>query len=422
MATTDNRRTTVFPVPRNPEDEHGQRQSDYSNAEPSLSSDPNSGPTDTEKRVSLFPGWPSSNSQARGDSDPLGTGAILSYHRSIEESNLSPNRNHSSIGTRATLFPGSISPHAEVQDGQISSTKDRASALKPESPSTSHSPISTNSIGLSGKAAQSSNGSMFLTPLIAQPTCGQIKLQSPWDTYRTICQLRPGGIKGESYSIAHQRLDLSYQTVAVKKIDSNMDIIPTEISTLWVCKSDNIISQLEVFKHEGVYYSVQEYMGGGSLDSLLSGVQLGELHIAIICRELVQALESIHTLGFSHGDIGVHNLYFSWEGDVKLANFSSSQVQSGWEIDIKYLGETLFTMMHPFEFSYTRETELQGLEKCTGVLRQFHFKVCQCSTASELLKDPFISRSETTKLLKPLILIASMKARTFCEEVSRHDE
>ncbi|RPA96308.1 hypothetical protein L873DRAFT_1791674 [Choiromyces venosus 120613-1] len=176
----ENRRTTTFPVARDPNE--GLRQGQYhdSTGEPILSSNKNPEPTKLEKRVSLFPNEPSSNS----------------HHHSIDETNIYSNRNPSPIQTRATQtsFPGLISSYKERQDSQILSTKDRVSAgLKLESPSTSHPPISSNQLRPHENTAQPSDGDVLLTgtPLTRKPTCDQIKSQSPWDIY----------IKSTAYSI-----------------------------------------------------------------------------------------------------------------------------------------------------------------------------------------------------------------------------
>ncbi|XP_038897628.1 germinal center kinase 1 isoform X3 [Benincasa hispida] len=68
-----------------------------------------------------------------------------------------------------------------------------------------------------------------------------------------------------------------------------------------------------------------EYMAGGSVADLLqSGPPLDEMSIACILRDLLHAIDYLHTEGKIHRDIKAANILLSENGDVKVADFGVS--------------------------------------------------------------------------------------------------
>ena len=77
-----------------------------------------------------------------------------------------------------------------------------------------------------------------------------------------------------------------------------------EIKVLKECQNPRITNFYESFIHRSQLYIVMEYVAGGSLKDILKvRGSLQELYIAIILRELLLALQFLHSLGQLHRDI-----------------------------------------------------------------------------------------------------------------------
>ncbi|XP_038691658.1 serine/threonine-protein kinase 24 isoform X3 [Tripterygium wilfordii] len=135
------------------------------------------------------------------------------------------------------------------------------------------------------------------------------------------------GSFGDVYKAFDKELN---KEVAIKVIDleeseDEIDDIQKEISVLSQCRSPYITEYYGSFLHQTKLWIIMEYMAGGSVADLLqSGPPPDEMSIACILRDLLHAIEYLHTERKIHRDIKAANILLSENGDVKVADFGVS--------------------------------------------------------------------------------------------------
>ena len=133
------------------------------------------------------------------------------------------------------------------------------------------------------------------------------------------------GTSGDVYRAIDR---MTGEMVAVKFVDledaeDEVEDIQREIATLVQINSRYVTKYLGSWMHEGStrLAIAMEYMAGGSVADLLESAPLPEEAIAVVCRDLLMALDYLHGEGKIHRDIKAANVLLSASAQVRLADF-----------------------------------------------------------------------------------------------------
>uniref|UniRef100_A0A0R3TVU8 non-specific serine/threonine protein kinase n=1 Tax=Rodentolepis nana TaxID=102285 RepID=A0A0R3TVU8_RODNA len=292
---------------------------------------------------------------------------------------------------------------------------------------------------------------------------------NPNDKYCVVDRIGQGasGVVCSGYEIATKKL------VAIKKMNiaqqPKKELIINEILVMRANRQPNIVNFLDAYLVNPTPSSaristsssgnasgeelwvVMEYLDGGSLTDVCTETCMEEGHIAAVCREILKALEFLHSNNVIHRDIKSDNILLGMDGSVKLTDFGfcaqlsnertkrSTMVgtpywmapevvtrrQYGYKVDIWSLGILAIEMIdgeppylteNPLRALYLIATigkpEIKERDKLSSTFVDFLDRCLEESvdnraSASELLQHPFITtQSKPLSSLVPLIQLA----------------
>ncbi|KAL9550788.1 hypothetical protein MBANPS3_004572 [Mucor bainieri] len=268
----------------------------------------------------------------------------------------------------------------------------------------------------------------------------------PTKLYRNMIKIGQGA-SGGVYTA--QSVDTN-MSVAIKQMNlaqqSRKEVIINEILVMREAQHKNIVNYIDSFLVSNELWVVMEYMEGGSLTDVVTTSMMTESQIATVCRETLEGIDHLHSLGIIHRDIKSDNVLLGLNGHVKLTDFgfcarlndSESRTtmvgtpywmapevvtrkEYGPKIDIWSLGIMVIEMIEG-EPPYLHENPLRALyliatngtpslqhpdelsDKLKDFLKQsLTVDSVERPSAKALLEHPFLKRGENVKTLIPLI-------------------
>ncbi|KAI8984720.1 kinase-like domain-containing protein [Mycotypha africana] len=268
----------------------------------------------------------------------------------------------------------------------------------------------------------------------------------PTKLYRNMVKVGQGA-SGGVYTA--QSVDTN-MSVAIKQMNlvqqQRKEVIINEILVMREAKHKNIVNFIDSFLISNELWVVMEYMEGGSLTDVVTTSMMTESQIATVCRETLEGIHHLHSLGIIHRDIKSDNVLLGLNGQVKLTDFgfcarlNDSETRTtmvgtpywmapevvtrkeyGPRIDIWSLGIMVIEMIEG-EPPYLHENPLRALyliatngtptlqhpDELSDKLKDFLKQALMVDSqerpdAETLLQHPFLGKSDNVKLLMPLI-------------------
>uniref|UniRef100_H2Y587 Protein kinase domain-containing protein n=1 Tax=Ciona savignyi TaxID=51511 RepID=H2Y587_CIOSA len=154
--------------------------------------------------------------------------------------------------------------------------------------------------------------------------------ENPELQWEKISELGDGAF-GIVYKARH-RVDgrLAAAKIIECKTEEDLEDFAVEINILASCNHKNVVKLLDAFFFEINLWVLIEFCDGGALDSIMIELERGleEPQIQVVCRETCIALQYLHQNKIIHRDLKAGNILLTMQGEVKLADFGVSALNT----------------------------------------------------------------------------------------------
>uniref|UniRef100_UPI00398EAE3E serine/threonine-protein kinase 10 isoform X2 n=1 Tax=Pristiophorus japonicus TaxID=55135 RepID=UPI00398EAE3E len=149
---------------------------------------------------------------------------------------------------------------------------------------------------------------------------------NPEEIWELIGELGDGAF-GKVYKARNKETGaLAAAKVIEVKSEEELEDYMVEIEILASCDHIYIVKQLDAFFYENKLWIMIEFCPGGAVDATMLELDRGltEPQIRVVARQMLEAVDYLHSQKIIHRDLKAGNVLLSQDGNVKLADFGVS--------------------------------------------------------------------------------------------------
>ncbi|CAM4672165.1 unnamed protein product [Leuciscus chuanchicus] len=149
---------------------------------------------------------------------------------------------------------------------------------------------------------------------------------NPNDMWEIIGELGDGAF-GKVYKARNKETGvLAAAKVIETKSEEELEDYVVEIDILASCNHQYIVKLLDAYFFDNKLSIMIEFCPGGAVDATMLELDRGleEPQIQVICKQMLEALQYLHSMKIIHRDLKAGNILLTLDGDIKLADFGVS--------------------------------------------------------------------------------------------------
>ncbi|XP_042567448.1 serine/threonine-protein kinase 10-like [Cyprinus carpio] len=153
---------------------------------------------------------------------------------------------------------------------------------------------------------------------------------NPNDIWEIIGELGDGAF-GKVYKAQNKETgELAAAKVIETKSEEELEDYMVEIDILASCNHQYIVKLLDAFFYDNNLSIMIEFCPGGAVDATMLELDRGleEPQIQVICKQMLEALQYLHSMKIIHRDLKAGNILLTLDGDIRLGLYQKESDRS----------------------------------------------------------------------------------------------